>query len=241
MVFRSAQGYSIAGATCATRTDALPHRLADGEVEVWERAAVDLKGLARQIGPGGRRESTARAHGGARTANAMARARAPPMGISGSHARAHGTETMPWLMNISGHTSSHSLTHHTDHMAQGPEHCWHRPSPHPHCTRKANAMAHHTSSSSSACRRIPPWRTKTTQHRRRRSARTPENSPDSTSRPASRRPTTSSGAGREPECAVYTAMADNRLMEALEDYRRILAAGVNVVASGPVFLQYPWQ
>ena len=45
----------------------------------------------------------------------------------------------------------------------------------------------------------------------------------------------------EPECAVYTAMADNRLPEALEDYRRILAAGVNVVGSGPVFLQYPWQ
>jgi hypothetical protein len=45
----------------------------------------------------------------------------------------------------------------------------------------------------------------------------------------------------EPECAVYTAMADNRLMEALEDYRRILSAGVNVVGSGPVFLQYPWQ
>ena len=31
----------------------------------------------------------------------------------------------------------------------------------------------------------------------------------------------------QPECAVYTAMADNRLPEALEDYRRILAAGVN--------------
>jgi hypothetical protein len=45
----------------------------------------------------------------------------------------------------------------------------------------------------------------------------------------------------EPDCAVYTAMADNRLPEALEDYRRILAAGVNVVGSGPVFLQYPWQ
>lgn len=44
-----------------------------------------------------------------------------------------------------------------------------------------------------------------------------------------------------PDCAVYTAMADNRLMEALEDYRRILAAGVNVVGSGPVFLQWPWQ
>jgi hypothetical protein len=44
----------------------------------------------------------------------------------------------------------------------------------------------------------------------------------------------------EPECVVYTAMADNRLVEALEDYRRILAAGVNVVASAAVFLQYPW-
>ena len=44
-----------------------------------------------------------------------------------------------------------------------------------------------------------------------------------------------------PQCAVYTAMADNRLPDALEDYRRILAAGVNVVGSGPVFLQYPWQ
>ncbi len=44
-----------------------------------------------------------------------------------------------------------------------------------------------------------------------------------------------------PDCAVYTAMADNRLPEALEDYRRILAAGVNVVGSSAVFLQYPWQ
>ncbi|GFG66904.1 hypothetical protein MKUB_43940 [Mycobacterium kubicae] len=44
-----------------------------------------------------------------------------------------------------------------------------------------------------------------------------------------------------PQCAVYNAMADNRLPEALEDYRRVLAAGVNVVGSGPVFLQYPWQ
>jgi 4-hydroxy-tetrahydrodipicolinate reductase len=44
-----------------------------------------------------------------------------------------------------------------------------------------------------------------------------------------------------PDCAVYTAMADNRLMEALEDYRRILSAGVNVVGSGPVFLQWPWD
>lgn len=45
----------------------------------------------------------------------------------------------------------------------------------------------------------------------------------------------------EPAVAVYTAMADNRLTEALEDYRRILEAGVNVVGSAAVFLQYPWQ
>ena len=44
-----------------------------------------------------------------------------------------------------------------------------------------------------------------------------------------------------PQCAVYNAMADNRLPEALEDYRRVLSAGVNIVGSGPVFLQYPWQ
>lgn len=44
-----------------------------------------------------------------------------------------------------------------------------------------------------------------------------------------------------PQCVVYNAMADNRLPEALEDYRRILAAGINVVGSGPVFLQWPWQ
>ncbi|MGZ4560466.1 MAG: NAD(P)H-dependent amine dehydrogenase family protein [Mycobacteriaceae bacterium] len=42
-----------------------------------------------------------------------------------------------------------------------------------------------------------------------------------------------------PDCVVYTAMSDNRLVEALGDLERILRAGVNVVASGPVFLQYP--
>jgi hypothetical protein len=45
----------------------------------------------------------------------------------------------------------------------------------------------------------------------------------------------------KPDCAVYNAMADNRLPQALEDYRRILAAGINVVGSGPVFLQYPYN
>jgi 2,4-diaminopentanoate dehydrogenase len=43
-----------------------------------------------------------------------------------------------------------------------------------------------------------------------------------------------------PDVVVHTAMADNRLMEALEDIQRILRAGVNVVSSGPVFLQYPF-
>jgi len=44
----------------------------------------------------------------------------------------------------------------------------------------------------------------------------------------------------KPDCIVHTAMADNRLPEALEDLRRFLDAGINVVSSGPVFLQYPW-
>lgn len=42
-----------------------------------------------------------------------------------------------------------------------------------------------------------------------------------------------------PDCVVYTAMADNRLTEAIDDLKRLLRAGINVVASGPVFLQYP--
>jgi len=43
----------------------------------------------------------------------------------------------------------------------------------------------------------------------------------------------------EPDCVVHTAMADNRLMEALDDLAMLLRAGINVVSSGPVFLQYP--
>jgi len=42
-----------------------------------------------------------------------------------------------------------------------------------------------------------------------------------------------------PDCVVYTAMADVRIFEALEDLAKILRAGVNVVSSSPVFLQYP--
>jgi hypothetical protein len=45
--------------------------------------------------------------------------------------------------------------------------------------------------------------------------------------------------GLKPDCIVYTAMADNRLVEAIEDLKRFLAAGINVVSSCPVFLQYP--
>jgi hypothetical protein len=43
----------------------------------------------------------------------------------------------------------------------------------------------------------------------------------------------------KPDCVVYTAMADDRITEALTDLTRILRAGVNVVSSAPVFLQYP--
>jgi 4-hydroxy-tetrahydrodipicolinate reductase len=42
-----------------------------------------------------------------------------------------------------------------------------------------------------------------------------------------------------PDCIVHSAMADNRLTEALDDLAGFLRAGVNVVSSGPVFLQYP--
>src|SRR5580658_9354483 len=43
----------------------------------------------------------------------------------------------------------------------------------------------------------------------------------------------------KPDCIVHTAMADDRIFEALADLERLLRAGVNVVSSGPVFLQYP--
>jgi 2,4-diaminopentanoate dehydrogenase len=43
-----------------------------------------------------------------------------------------------------------------------------------------------------------------------------------------------------PDCIVYTAMADNRLPDAIADLTRFLTAGINVVASCPVFLQYPY-
>lgn len=42
-----------------------------------------------------------------------------------------------------------------------------------------------------------------------------------------------------PDCVVYTAMADTRLMEAIDDLCMLLRAGINVVSSSPVFLQFP--
>lgn len=45
----------------------------------------------------------------------------------------------------------------------------------------------------------------------------------------------------QPDCAIYCAMGDTRLQEALEDCRRILTAGVNVVGTAPGLLMYPWQ
>lgn len=44
----------------------------------------------------------------------------------------------------------------------------------------------------------------------------------------------------EPDCAVYCAMGDNRIPEAVADVLRILAAGVNVVGTSPGVFQYPW-
>jgi 4-hydroxy-tetrahydrodipicolinate reductase len=43
----------------------------------------------------------------------------------------------------------------------------------------------------------------------------------------------------QPDCIVNTAMADDRLFDALADLERMLRAGINVVASGPVLLQFP--
>ena len=42
-----------------------------------------------------------------------------------------------------------------------------------------------------------------------------------------------------PDCIVHTAMADDRIFDALKDLERFLAAGINVVSSSPVMLQFP--
>ncbi|MFG2017931.1 NAD(P)H-dependent amine dehydrogenase family protein [Actinomadura geliboluensis] len=43
-----------------------------------------------------------------------------------------------------------------------------------------------------------------------------------------------------PDCTVYCALGETRLFEALDDLRRILASGSDVVASSPVPLIHPW-
>lgn len=43
----------------------------------------------------------------------------------------------------------------------------------------------------------------------------------------------------EPDVVVYTAETETRFGEAFQDFHRFLRTGVNVVASGPVLMQYP--
>ncbi len=43
-----------------------------------------------------------------------------------------------------------------------------------------------------------------------------------------------------PECVVYCAMGDTRPVEATNDVRRLLEAGIDVVGSAPGTLQFPW-
>ncbi|WP_102144261.1 NAD(P)H-dependent amine dehydrogenase family protein [Mycobacterium hubeiense] len=45
----------------------------------------------------------------------------------------------------------------------------------------------------------------------------------------------------KPDCAVYCAMGDTRGPDAIADVVRLLAAGINVVGSAPVVLQFPWK
>jgi hypothetical protein len=44
----------------------------------------------------------------------------------------------------------------------------------------------------------------------------------------------------EPDVIVHGALSDTRPLEAIEDLQRLLRAGVNIVSTGPVFLQYPY-
>ena len=45
----------------------------------------------------------------------------------------------------------------------------------------------------------------------------------------------------KPDCVVYTAQAETRPMEALEQLTKLLAAGINVVGSSMVWLVAPRQ
>ncbi len=44
----------------------------------------------------------------------------------------------------------------------------------------------------------------------------------------------------KPDAIIHTAMTDDRIFEAIEDLKAFAAAGINVLSSGPVLLQYPW-
>ena len=43
----------------------------------------------------------------------------------------------------------------------------------------------------------------------------------------------------QPDAIVYTAETETRFMDGIEDFTQFLRAGINVVASGPVLLQFP--
>ena len=43
-----------------------------------------------------------------------------------------------------------------------------------------------------------------------------------------------------PDAVVHTAMTDDRMVEAIDDLASFLGAGIDVVSSGPVILQYPY-
>ena len=45
--------------------------------------------------------------------------------------------------------------------------------------------------------------------------------------------------GTKPDCIVHCAMADDRVFECIEDLFGFVEAGINVVSSGPVLLQWP--
>ncbi|MFT3899108.1 MAG: diacylglycerol kinase [Gordonia sp. (in: high G+C Gram-positive bacteria)] len=44
----------------------------------------------------------------------------------------------------------------------------------------------------------------------------------------------------KPDAIVHTAMTDDRVFDAIKDLTEFVRAGVNVVSSGPVLLQYPF-
>ncbi len=77
---------------------------------------------------------------------------------------------------------------------------------------------------------------------RPRPARTPPSSPGSTTDGHHRHQRPRRRAGdRSPNAPSTPRWPTTGCPRRCEDYRRILAAGVNVVGSSAVFLQYPWQ